>query len=389
MKALEKDITFVYMDSADKAMYAPLIEEAEKRGYRVKLTDNMFEKCEIGVYCQHVNFPRYSKFSVIMLHDIIQQYFNWPNLWFKEPWNKYDVGILPSDRWVENWNQCSHLYYAKPRMGMYQVGWPKADKFVNFRNEEKRDIFFETYGLDKFKKTVLYAPSWENDRKQDDFVQAMLKLDVNILIKQAAVSEEKYPEMKKCIEEMEKLHKDIPNVTILDPKMNIFEAIAISDILVSDESSTMVEAIMMGVPAVSVSNWLIPDVTPSRFPECDNDFAIKTIKEELTACVGKILENYSAYKEWAEEYSAKNFSNIGRSSEMIMDIIDDCVAGKKIRYPILEPNSKQEITIGHRIRHMISNLETELYNNLRVRTKIGATLYTVYRTVMDKLQKKS
>ena len=70
---LKKNITFIYSDSAEKAIYQPLKEEAERRGYTVKLTDNPFERCEIGVYCQHVNFPQYSKFSVIMLHDIIKQ----------------------------------------------------------------------------------------------------------------------------------------------------------------------------------------------------------------------------------------------------------------------------------------------------------------------------
>ena len=32
MKNLKKDITFIYMDSAEKAMYEPLMEEAKKRG---------------------------------------------------------------------------------------------------------------------------------------------------------------------------------------------------------------------------------------------------------------------------------------------------------------------------------------------------------------------
>ena len=70
---MRKDITFIYMDKSDKALYEPIVKEAEQRGYRVKLTDNKFEKCEIGVYCQHYNHPQFSKFSVIMLHDIIQQ----------------------------------------------------------------------------------------------------------------------------------------------------------------------------------------------------------------------------------------------------------------------------------------------------------------------------
>ena len=386
MKNLKKDITFIYMDSAERAMYEPLMEEAEKRGYKVKLTDNKFEKCEIGIYCQHVNFPQYSKFSVIMLHDIIQQYSNWPDIWFREPWNKYDIGILPSDVWVENWNACSHLYYARPRVGMYKVGWPKADKFANIKSDEKRVAFYEQHGLDKTKKTVLYAPAWENDRKQDDFVQSMLKLDVNILIKQWDVPDS-FPHIRKNVEEMAELHKDIPGVTVLHPSTNIFEAISVSDILVSEESSTMCEAVMMGVPAVSVSDWLIPDVTPSRFPQCDYDFVIMTKKAELTACIDKIIKDYPTHKKQTEEYSKKNFANIGQSSKMIMDMIDDCLAGKPIRYDAIAPNKGKSTPFGLRVKHMMRNVIEAIYHNYRIRYKWVAFLHGIYRGTLDAIQK--
>ena len=142
---VKKDITFIYSDSAEKAMFTPLFEEAKRRGYTVKMTDNPFEKCEIGFYCQHMNFPQYSKFSVIMLHDIIQQYSNWPDIWFNEPWNKYDIGILPSNQWVKNWNQCSQWYYTRPRVGMYQVGWPKADAILEVAKPEYKEEFYKKY----------------------------------------------------------------------------------------------------------------------------------------------------------------------------------------------------------------------------------------------------
>ena len=45
---LKKDITFIYSDTAEKAIYLPIVEVAKKRGYNTKLTDNPFEKCENG-----------------------------------------------------------------------------------------------------------------------------------------------------------------------------------------------------------------------------------------------------------------------------------------------------------------------------------------------------
>ncbi len=360
---VKKQITFIYMDSVERAIFLPLAEEAEKRGYNVKLTDNKFEKCEIGFYCQHRNFPQFSKFSVVMLHDIVQQYSNWPDIWFLEPWNKYDVGILPSNRWVENWKQCSEKFYAVPKAGMYKIGWPKADKIASIDPTNYKHEFFQKYNLDPEKRTVLYAPAWENDGKQDDFVQALTKLNVNILIKQYPADNRLFPEMAKEIERMRLLHKDNPRVTILNPQMNIFEVIAVSDILVSDESSTMCEAIMMGVPSISVSNWLIPDVVPSRYPACDYDFVEMTLKENLTECVKNIIDHYDMYKEKALTFSKNNFSNIGKSSKMIMDIIDSYVEGRECPYSKLMPKNKVRLSIKKYLLFKYECTKREIYYN--------------------------
>ena len=367
MSMLNKEITFIYWDTSEWNMFQPIQKEAQKRGYKTKVTKNKFEKCEIGFYCQHVNFPQYSKFSLIMLHDIIQGYSNWPNLWYNEPWDKYDVGILPSNQWVNNWNQCSQWSYTRPRKGMFKVGWPKADVIKELQDKSSKEAFYKEHKMDFNRRTVLYAPAWENDGKQDDFVKSMQKLDVNILIKQAPFPEEDYPQIVKNINEMYELHKNVPNVTILPPSTNIFEAIAVSDILVSEESSTMCEAAMMGIPAVSVSNWLIPDVTPSRFPKCDYDFVIMTIKEELTSCVKEIVDNYERFQNQSKIFAERTFSNIGNTSSMIMDIIDDYVEGKEPRIAPLQPNPNVKISFRNDYARRKLKIIKEFENNYNVR----------------------
>ena len=382
---LKKDITFIYMDSAERQAYQPIAEEAKKRGYQVRMTEDKFTKCEIGFYCQHINFPQYSKFSVIMLHDIIQQYGNWPDIWFFEPWNIYDIGILPSDQWEKNWSQSSQWFYSRPRKGMYKVGWPKADAIAQLQADTYRDEFYEKYGLDINKKTVLYAPAWENDGKQDDFVQAMLKLDVNILIKQADWNKEQYPVIYQNCRDMEELHKNTKGVTILPPSTNIFVAIAVSDILVSEESSTMCEAAMMGIPAISVSNWLIPDVTPSRLPKCDYDFVIETTKEELKDCTENILNNYESFQRQSQEFAEKSFLNIGSTSSIIMDIVDDCVEGREIRYPQLKPNSRKKLSLKRYLQHRYIQLRRNIAKNYSVRMPVFRTVWKVLRSIKAKL----
>ena len=365
---LKKEITFIYWDRAEWNMYQPIVKEATKRGYLTNLTDDKFAKCEIGFYCQHTNFPQYSKFSVIMLHDIIQAYSNWPDLWYNEPWNLYDIGILPSKQWVDNWNQCSQWYYSRPRRGMFEIGWPKADVIKELQDVLSKEKFCKEHHIDINKRTILYAPAWENDGKQDDFVKAMLKLDVNILIKQAAWSND-YPQIIQNIEDMYQLHHGLPRVTILDPKTNIFEAIAVSDVLVSEESSTMCEAAMMGIPAVSVSDWLIPDVTPSRFPKCDYDFVIMTIKDHLTDCVKDIIDHYESYHQQTKLFSERTFSNIGNTSSMIMDIIDDIVHKQPVRYQPLQPQPKVSVPLASNCRRLKRLLIKQFEENYCIRYK--------------------
>lgn len=375
MIKINKDITFIYEDSAQISMYKPIAEEAQRRGYSVKMTDNMLEKCEIGFYCHHVNFPQHSKFSVIMLHDIIQQYSNWPDIWYREPWHKYDIGILPSNQWVSNWNKCSKRFYANPKKGVFLVGWPKADIINNILQSSEKISFYSKHNLDIKRRTILYAPAWENDNKQDEFVQSMIPLDVNIIIKQAPWNGNKYPQIVSNIMSMYNKHKDNKRVTILPPETNIFEAIAVSDILVSEESSTMCEALMMGIPAVSVSDWLIPDTTPSRYPKCDYDFLTKTTKAELKNCINEIITNYSYHKLSSEKFSVENFSNIGSTSRIIMDIIDDSIAGKTIKYKALQKREREVLPIYRLFLFYMMSFKREINENYAIKLKpLGALL---------------
>ena len=381
----KKEITFIYDNSAQISMYKPIVAEAERRGYTTKMTQNILEKCEIGFYCHHINFPQHSKFSVIMLHDIIQQYSNWPDIWYREPWNKYDIGILPSKQWVDNWNACSKYFYANPRLGMYLVGWPKADVINEIKKNSSKEEFYAKHNLDLNKKTVLYAPAWENDNKQDDFVQAMIKLDVNILVKQAPWNEAKWPQIVKNIKEMECLHSSNSRVVILPPVTNIFEAIAVSDLLVSEESSTMCEALMMGIPAVSLSDWLIPDTTPSRFPKCDYDFVIKTKKSQLSDCVKAIVDNYDSYRVSAEEFAKNNFSNIGDSSRIIMNIVDDAISGNTIRYEPIKPQNRERVKVAKLIMFWLMSFKRELDENYAVKCKPLGEILVFLRKIKHKL----
>ena len=382
---IKKDITFIYIDEVQKQVYEMIAKEAEKRGYKTHITDNKFEKCEIGWYCEHINFPQFSKFSIVMLHDITQQYGNWPDIWIREPWNKYDIGFLPSNIWVDNWNQCSKYYYANPRKGVYLTGWPKADKLSEYLDENKKEEYKKRVGIDPEKPTILYAPAWENDGKQDEFVQAMLPLDVNILIKQAPWPDT-YPGQLKNIADMYELHKNNPRVIQLDPKTNILDAIMIADILVSEESSTMCECVMMGKPAVSVCDWLIPDVTPSRYPSDDYEYVIKTKKANLTECIQNVLRDYEKHSSEAQEYSDTHFANLGHCIPIMMDIVDSYVEGGKPAYPALQSSKHERVPLKKLTFHIIETAKREAYYNYREHSVIIRSLWDVVKNIKKKMK---
>ena len=338
---MEKDITIFIQSFADLELFKPIIKEAEKRGYKTQITKEPQKKCEIGIYCQHINYPENSKFSVIMLHDLIQAYPRWPDIWEKEPWNKYDIGLLPAKFWINMWKNATYKPWTKPRLGVYEAGWTKADITVKQEFIDAVSKLSEELNLDKTKKTILYAPSWENDNKQDDFVQAVLPLNVNILIKQSTTENEckewattwsVFWEMYNAIVRMNELHKNIPNVHILDPKINIFSVIALADILVSEESSTMCESVLMGKPTIAVEDWLIPDTVPSRTACKGHAFTIKATKNTLKETIKDVLEQYEIYQQKAIEFKNNNFLPIGNNSKIVMDIIDAAVNGKTISY---------------------------------------------------------
>lgn len=322
-----KEITFFYSNPVESQTATPVAAEAEQRGYVTRLTDKPFEQAEIGVYCAHDCFPRHAKFSVVMLHDMGQGQLNWPNMWRLEPWNDFDVGILPGEVWEQRWQQsCGHRY-SRPREGVYTLGWPKSDSIFAAGDTQISAAAADlraSLGL-RHEVSVLYAPAWENDGKQDEFVRALMDLPVNLLLKQYPWTDE-WPDMLANVAAANALHRDIaPNVHILDPSVNIMHAIEIGDVMVSEESSCLIEALLKGRPAVSVSDWMVPDTQPPRLPAAPFDFLIRTPKAGLRDVISDIVQDLPRYRAAAIAERERNFSNLGDSARRIMDLIDALV----------------------------------------------------------------
>lgn len=315
----EKSITFFYTDKGEYYNLKPIADEAMKRGYRIKFTENIKENAEIGVYCQHICYPENSKFAVILLHDMLQGHNRWPNIWAREPWNKFDIGIVPGKLWAELWSQCACLPYANPRYGTFELGYPKSD-LINTHSYSKRSLELKKALNLKYHVSVLYAPSWENDEKEDDFIRALASLPVNLLIKQAHWNLD-YSYIIRNIEQMRRLHEGkYENVYYIETEESIMTALELCDLVVSDESSVMTEALLFNKPSIAVIDWLIPDTMPSRFASVPIDYVVKCKKVELRENVEKFLRNDPEFRTVLVK-GKEVFSNQGSCCSDILDAI--------------------------------------------------------------------
>lgn len=334
--AAKPSLTFFHSDDCERQAVAPIAEEAERRGYSVRFSPDLSERVEIGVYCQHACRPN-ADLSVIMLHDLAQRHDIWPAFWDHEPWDAFDIGLVPGEAWVQRWKSQAGQLGAAPRLGVFEIGWPKADLIYRSREQfhAQAEELRKSLGL-IHPQTVLYAPSWENDGKQDDFVQSLVDLPVNLLLKQAPWSEA-YPWVLENIREMDERHRGIAgNVHIIDRGVSIMYCIGVSDLLVSDESSVLIEASLHGVPSLSVTDWLIPDRQPPR-PVCvPFENVQKTTRSALRESVEKLLADPVLARSEALGLRDHHFSHFGQSSKLAMDLIEAAWAKSPLPFAPLQ-----------------------------------------------------
>lgn len=245
---------------------------------------------------------------MILLHDMAQGHNRWPNIWEIERWSKFDVGILPGVSWSERLKQCACMDYVNPRIGAYELGYPKSDivydEGIKQRTQELRKKFNMKYDY-----TILYAPSWEYFNKEDDFIKALSSLKVNLVVKQASWPES-YSWVTDSINEMRKMHEGIlDNLYYIESEESIMVALGMCDMVVSDESNVMAEALMFGKPSVAVTDWLIPDKNPPRCADVTMDYVIKCRKAELRETVENVMNNPDKYKSVMD--NGKNYIVIG------------------------------------------------------------------------------
>jgi hypothetical protein len=329
---VKKEITFFYRDECEKWATENIFYEAKKKGYKVKYSKNLQEKCEIGIYPLDEYKKTHSKLSIVMLHGMDQGRIFWPNHWSKEPWNNYDIGFLPGRSWVDRWQKSSWDPGSQTKKGVYETGWPKSDRLFDIEFKDNVKALRKKLKLN-YKNTILYAPSFETDNKEIDVCNSLKNLKVNLLIKHWLTKKDYKDnlDLKKNIQKANKYAiNNTSNTTIIDPNLSIIDALAISDILITDESSVLYEALLLDIPTLSVSDWLMRTnnssvprlIRPSK--DCYKAVKLNQLNEEIN----KILKQKEYIKKKIKYFKNYHYSNLGKSSKIILSIIDRIALNK-------------------------------------------------------------
>jgi len=337
LSKITKSITFFVTEQPEFEIMKNIAQVAKGRGYDVVFSTDVNQHASIGVYSQHYPKGTNADLSVVMLHDLGQT--EWPecpsiepNHWSEESWSSFDIGILPGRAWSQCWYSVSDLPEANPRLGVFELGWPKADKIFKHRSNFGKEVSLLKKELQlKELPSILYAPSWENDGKLDDFIESLIHLPINLLIKQGywPIAEE-----NDRISEITKKYQDLSDkgIFIIKPETNILNCLALSSAVVSDESNCLVEGLLFEIPGIAVTDWIIPAPThwvhplPPRLPEPPKS-AIKTSRIYLRDTVQQVILNKDKLRPINRQYRDHYFSHLGQSSDLIMDTIEAAIKG--------------------------------------------------------------
>jgi len=158
----------------------------------------------------------------------------------------FDIYLVEGDQKYERLQELYPEYVSK----LAKVGFSKFDDIVNFSNKDKEKIL-DKYKLDKNKKTILYAPTFfpsSIEKMANDFPEVFN--ECNVIVKPHYLTYER----KKYKNQLKKFDKwnRFENCAVLPlSEYNIVPFLAISDIMISDESSAMFEFAALDKPVIS------------------------------------------------------------------------------------------------------------------------------------------
>ena len=322
---MKKKITFYYENPNEKNIFTPIAAIAKKKNFKVEFTNNLKKYSEIGFYCFGDKKKIKSKNSFIFLGGMDQARNNWPNIWEKQPWNNFDIGFLPGKDWSHRWKSSSWDYKSRPKKGVFESGWPKAD-IVCKRDQlqKKSKKLKKKYKIPKVGKNILYAPSQESNGKQLDVAKCIKESNFKLLVKHWVTKKSKYKDKWQVVQKENDETKKIlgEKCIIIKPQENFIEILPLVDLLITDESSVAYEALLLDIPTISVSDWKMQRHSRSiaRYVK-PAKVCFVTDKKNLKKKINEFMKKKKFYKRKIKKMKTYHFSNVGFSSNIIIEIL--------------------------------------------------------------------
>jgi len=330
-------ITLHWCNPEDVQALLPLEDEARRRGHRVEMRGQGDPPGDLSVYLHGHERHDGPTLSALLLHDVGQGF--WPednrlddNHWRYEPWASFDLALVPGPSWVRAWREHSVLPEARPRVGVVAVGWPRADRLFDPSSHYDDEVAALRRELDlPDRPTILFVPSWETDGF--DYVRrfhaGLADLDVNLVGKYCLG----YPDLP------ESLAPELPRYRRIEPSVRFLTCLGLADVVVSEESSCLGEALLLDVPPVSVTDWDVPALPHLNLPQrpCDPPvFATHTDSDHLGECVREILGQLDHYRAQARHHRDDVFAHLGSASAAVLDALEWARAGDPRLSDVLE-----------------------------------------------------
>jgi len=336
----KRKITFYHTDHHEFHICKILSTLANQNNFNYEFSNNIKKKSDIGFYCLDSNYIKKinSKLSIITLGGLDQGKIVWPNLWQKENWNKFDIGFLPGKNWKNKWLQSSWDVNSRPKLSMNILGWPKSEiifddkkKFELINEKIKKKINFNK------NKTILYAPNREMGGKAKDIINTVKELGFNLIIKQFAWTQknqkQKFHNLRENIKKSNNLAIKIlkKKVYIVNPTENIMNYYGQADLLITDESSVIYEALLFDLPSLSVLDWKMAqnNYGTTREPIIDRSVSLTCYKKDLNNKIQKIFRNYKNYKKKIIRKKYNHFSYLDKSCKNFYKLLDITINSKK------------------------------------------------------------
>ena len=326
-----KKITIAFFSNEGIGLHtwAPLITMAKGRGHKTIFCSNPSTEADVGFYCDDSSAPGNQALTVVSINGLDQDHVVRPDyhrFFQKEGWGNFDLGILPGPRWMGGWIRARQMPGVSPRFGVHEVGWPKSDPLFALGDPAKLRL------LSRHERRVLYAPQTEQDGKQTQVLNALRNLGTRLNIKHWETYDDisNFPWLlnesyfRNLTNENDSAAIEKSWVKVMDPRSNFIDALKCTDLLITDQSSTLYEAMLCGIPSITVLGWKHACGNCTG-PQPSPDICVASTVTDLGDAVEMIFQDYSSWVRLAMHKRARNFVNLGAAAAATLDLVESAL----------------------------------------------------------------